>query len=112
MFIWGTMLSDSMVTTAGHVPQIRYSASAIPPTTATSHRRSRASETAQCPLVLNCTIRARMPVCSLFSAILLLLLDVTVNIPYRSVNRGGAIKSDADMTGTRLKTHIPIPMRG
>jgi hypothetical protein len=53
-----------------------------------------------------------MPVCSLFSAILLLLLDVTVNIPYRSVNRSGAIKSDADMTGTRLKTHIPIPMQG
>ena len=40
--MFGTMLSDSIVTTAGQVPETRKSASAIRPTTPTTQIRSRA----------------------------------------------------------------------
>src|SRR5512133_906766 len=59
MFMFGIMLPDSMVTTAGQVPQMRKRRMAMVPTTPMTQRRSRASETAQWSLVRNCSIAER-----------------------------------------------------
>ena len=59
MFMFGIMLPDSMVTTAGQVPQMSQRRMAMLPTTPITQSRSRASETAQCSLVRNCVMRDR-----------------------------------------------------